>query len=72
LAKARLRTGNPGGNQHNVSSGQSFLQSIIGRQISGDFLLILAIALHPELKVRTAIEEIWERSAVTPGVLTTS
>lgn len=34
-----MHTGNSGGNNNNVRTGQSVLETIIGREVTSDFLL---------------------------------
>lgn len=68
-------TGNTGRDDDNVSTGQGKLQSIVLGEVAGDFLVIVSAALTGDALgrgTRTATEEMWERSAATPGVLTTS
>ena len=72
--KLEVRTRNASRDDHDVCSSQGLLQAIISREITCDFLLSLShqTLMQMTLKAHTAIEEMWERSAVTPGVLTTS
>lgn len=68
-----IRTRNSGGDDDDIGTGQGLLQTIVFGQIAGDFLRLFSPnAFSRAIGAPTAIEEMWERSAVTPGVPTTS
>ena len=47
-------------------------QPVVLREVTSDFLGAVSFEVTKLLPSNTAIEDMWERSAVTPGVLTTS
>jgi hypothetical protein len=69
----RLRTWDSGRDNDNVGILECKFGSIVLWKIASDFLYLRS-AYAPLLfmDIRTAGEEMWERSAATPGVFTTS
>jgi len=73
-----VRTGNACWDDNHVGTGEGLLHAIIRWEVSFNLLqdcfstLIGALAVTVHLVALTAIEEMWDRSIVTPGVLTTS
>ncbi len=67
-----MRTGNSSGNNNNVCIPKSKFRSIILGKVAGDFLYPHQPFPCLFVEEHTAGDEICERSAATPGVLTTS
>ena len=66
-------TRNAGGDDNNVSAGEGVLETIVLGQVASDDLAVLSSTpVRRQRLVRTALEEMCDRSAATPGVLTTS
>ena len=71
-----MHTGNASGDDDDVGILESRLGAVIRRKVASGFLLRI-IKWEPEGLITialalTAFDEMWERSAATPGVLTTS
>jgi hypothetical protein len=73
-----MPTGNTGGDDNHVGASEGVLETIVAGQMPGDFLFLHELSEVTMNRrtgsgnIHTATEEMWDRSAATPGVLTTS
>lgn len=72
------RTGNASGDDNDVGILEGGLGAVIGGKVAGGFLFAAKVSRSSRARGSrlclslTALEEMWDKSAATPGVFTTS